>query len=46
MKRYVEEGTGKIVNLLTGEEAKRIITMYINNYFGSEKIPESRKRLL
>lgn len=46
MKRYFDEKTGKIVNVLTVEEANRIVKIVIDYFFVDTNMPKGRLNLM
>ena len=46
MKKFIDKETGKIVNLLNTEEAKKVLEMYINYCLGKREVKVGRLNLV
>ncbi len=46
MKRYIDEGTGKIVNILNNDEANKVVKIFIDFFFTETTMPEGRLNLV
>lgn len=46
MKKFIDKESGRIVSLLTVEEAKKVLKMYINYCLGKQEVKKSRLNLV